>query len=64
MSGRITSFRRASLSDMMRMEPVVLIDTRDPAVYAEAHISGGCQYARGLHLFSDLDARGPERTPR
>ena len=28
------------LSDMMRTEPVVLIDTRDPAIYAEAHIPG------------------------
>jgi thiosulfate/3-mercaptopyruvate sulfurtransferase len=30
----------SALSDMMRAEPVVLIDTRDPAIYAEAHIPG------------------------
>ena len=30
----------SELSDMMRTEPVVLIDTRDPAIYAEAHIPG------------------------
>jgi rhodanese-related sulfurtransferase len=30
----------SELSDMMRSEPVVLIDTRDPAIYAEAHIPG------------------------
>jgi thiosulfate/3-mercaptopyruvate sulfurtransferase len=28
------------LSDLMKGEPVVLIDTRDPAIYAEAHIPG------------------------
>jgi thiosulfate/3-mercaptopyruvate sulfurtransferase len=28
------------LSDMMSTEPVALIDTRDPAIYAEAHIPG------------------------
>jgi thiosulfate/3-mercaptopyruvate sulfurtransferase len=26
------------LSDLMKTEPVVLLDTRDPAIYAEAHI--------------------------
>jgi thiosulfate/3-mercaptopyruvate sulfurtransferase len=26
------------LSDMMSTEPVAIIDTRDPAIYAEAHI--------------------------
>ncbi len=30
----------SELSDMMRTEPVVPIDTRDPAIYAEAHIPG------------------------
>ena len=30
----------SELSDLMKAEPVVLIDTRDPAIYAEAHIPG------------------------
>ncbi len=30
----------SELSDMMRTERVVPIDTRDPAIYAEAHIPG------------------------
>ena len=30
----------SELSDLMKGEPVVLIDTRDPAIYAEAHIPG------------------------
>ena len=30
----------SELLGMMRTEPVVLIDTRDPAVYAEAQIPG------------------------
>ena len=28
----------SELSDLMKSEPVVLIDTRDPAIYAEAHL--------------------------
>jgi thiosulfate/3-mercaptopyruvate sulfurtransferase len=30
----------SELFDLMKAEPVVLIDTRDPAIYAEAHIPG------------------------
>jgi thiosulfate/3-mercaptopyruvate sulfurtransferase len=30
----------AELSDLMKAEPVVPIDTREPAIYAEAHIPG------------------------
>ncbi len=30
----------SELSDILRTEPVVLIDTRDPTIYAEAHIAG------------------------
>jgi thiosulfate/3-mercaptopyruvate sulfurtransferase len=30
----------SELSDLIKAEPVVLIDTRDPAIYAEAHIPG------------------------
>jgi thiosulfate/3-mercaptopyruvate sulfurtransferase len=38
MSGNVL-ISASKLSDMLRTEPAVLIDTRDPAFYAEAHIS-------------------------
>ena len=37
MSGKVL-ISASELSDLMKAEPVVLIDTRDPAIYAEAHI--------------------------
>ena len=39
MSGEVL-ISASELSDLMKGEPVVLIDTRDPAIYAEAHIPG------------------------
>ena len=39
MSGKVL-ISPSELSDLMKAEPVVLIDTRDPAIYAEAHIPG------------------------
>ena len=35
MSGKVL-ISPSELSDLMKAEPVVLIDTRDPAIYAEA----------------------------
>ena len=49
------------LSDMMRTEPVVLIDTRDPAIYAEAHIPGAVDVRE---VFTDLASSTPENWPR
>ena len=48
MSGKVL-ISPSELSDLMKAEPVVLIDTRDPAIYAEAHIPGR---ARGEPLRS------------
>ena len=45
------------LSDMMRTEPVVLIDTRDPAIYAEAHIPGAVDVRE---VFTYLASSTPE----
>jgi len=39
MSGKVL-ISASELSDLMKAEPVVLIDTRDPATYAEAHMPG------------------------
>jgi thiosulfate/3-mercaptopyruvate sulfurtransferase len=39
MSGKVL-ISPSGLSDLMKAEPVVLIDTRDPAIYTEAHIPG------------------------
>src|SRR5512140_1296901 len=39
MSGKVL-ISPAELSDLMKAEPVVPIDTREPAIYAEAHIPG------------------------
>ena len=39
MSGKVL-ISPSELSDLMKAQPVVLIDTRDPAIYAEAHIPG------------------------
>jgi rhodanese-related sulfurtransferase len=39
MSGKVL-ISPSELSELMKAEPVVLIDTRDPAIYAEAHIPG------------------------
>jgi thiosulfate/3-mercaptopyruvate sulfurtransferase len=39
MSGRVL-ISSNDLFELMKAEPVVLIDTRDPAIYAEAHVPG------------------------
>ena len=45
------------LSDLMKAEPVVLIDTRDPAIYAEAHIPGAVDVRE---VFTYLASSTPE----
>ena len=45
------------LSDIMRNGPVVLIDTRDPAIYAEAHIPGAVNMRE---VFTYLATSTPE----
>ena len=39
MSGKVL-ISPNELCNLMKAEPVVLVDTRDPAIYAEAHIPG------------------------
>ena len=56
MSGKVL-ISASELSDMMRTEPVVLIDTRDPAVYAEAHIPGAVNLRE---VFTYLATSTPE----
>ncbi len=46
------------LSNVLRTEPVVLIDTRDPTVYAEAHIPGAVNLRE---VFTYLATSTPER---
>jgi thiosulfate/3-mercaptopyruvate sulfurtransferase len=45
MSGKVL-ISPSELSDLMKAEPVVLIDTRDPAIYSEAHIPGASMSVR------------------
>jgi len=45
------------LADLMKREPVVLIDTRDPAIYAEAHIPGAVDVRE---VFTYLASSTPE----
>ena len=47
----------SELSDLMKAEPVVLIDTRDPAIYAEAHIPGAVDVRE---VFTYLASSTPE----
>ena len=47
----------AELAKLMKREPVVLIDTRDPAVYAEAHIPGAVDVRE---VFTYLASSTPE----
>ena len=47
----------SQLSDMLRTEAAVLIDTRDPAVYAEAHIPGAVNLRE---VFTYLATSTPE----
>lgn len=47
----------SELSSMMRTEPVVLIDTRDPTVYAESHIPGAVDLRE---VFTYLSTSTPE----
>jgi thiosulfate/3-mercaptopyruvate sulfurtransferase len=47
----------SELSEMLRTEPVVLIDTRDPTVYAEAHIGGAVNLRQ---VFTYLATSTPE----
>jgi thiosulfate/3-mercaptopyruvate sulfurtransferase len=47
----------SELSEMMKSEPIVLIDTRDPATYAAGHLSG----AVNIHdIFTYLATSTPE----
>ncbi len=46
------------LSNVLRTEPAVLIDTRDPTVYAEAHIPGAVNLRE---VFTYLATSTPER---
>ena len=47
----------SELSDLMKSEPVVLIDTRDPAIYAEAHIPNAVDVRE---VFTYLASSTPE----
>jgi thiosulfate/3-mercaptopyruvate sulfurtransferase len=56
MSGEVL-ISPSELSDLMKAEPVVLIDTRDPAIYAEAHIPGAVDVRE---VFTYLASSTPE----
>ena len=56
MSGQVL-ISPSKLSDMLRTEPVVLIDTRDPTVYSEAHIPGAVNLRE---VFTYLATSTPE----
>ena len=56
MSGKVLVSAN-ELSDMLRTESVVLIDTRDPAIYAEAHIPGAVNLRE---VFTYLATSTPE----
>ena len=51
MTGKVLISAR-ELSDLLRTELAVLIDTRDPAVYAEAHIAGAAFDMRKVFPYS------------
>ena len=56
MSGKVLVSAN-QLADMVKIEPVVLIDTRDPAVYAEAHIA---EAVNMREVFTYLATSSPE----
>ena len=56
MAGKVLISAR-ELSDLLRTELAVLIDTRDPAVYAEAHIAGAVDMRE---VFTYLATSTPE----
>lgn len=56
MSGKVL-VSASELSNLLRTEPAVLIDTRDPAVYAEAHIPGAVNLRE---VFTYLATSTPE----
>lgn len=56
MSGKVL-ISPSELSDMLRSEPVVLVDTRDPTVYAEAHLPGAVNLRE---VFTYLATSTPE----
>lgn len=56
MTGKVLISAR-ELSDLLRTESAVLIDTRDPAVYAEAHIAGAVDMRK---VFTYLATSTPE----
>jgi rhodanese-related sulfurtransferase len=56
MSGKVL-ISASELSDLMKAEPVVLIDTRDPAIYTEAHIPGAVDIRE---VFTYLATSTPE----
>ena len=58
MSGKVL-ISPSELSDLMKAEPVVLIDTRDPAIYAEAHIPGAVDVRE---VFTYLASSTPRAT--
>jgi thiosulfate/3-mercaptopyruvate sulfurtransferase len=56
MSGKVL-ISASQLSDMLRTESTVLIDTRDPTVHAEAHIPGAVNLRE---VFTYLATSTPE----
>jgi 3-mercaptopyruvate sulfurtransferase SseA len=56
MSGKVL-ISASELSDLMKAEPVVLMDTRDPTIYAEAHIPGAVDIRE---VFTYLATSTPE----
>ena len=56
MSGKVL-ISASELSELMKAEPVVLIDTRDSAIYAEAHIPGAVDMRE---VFTYLATSTPE----
>jgi len=59
MSGKVL-ISPSELSDLMKAEPVVLIDTRDPAIYAEAHIPGAVDVREVFTYLANSTPEGME----
>ena len=57
MSGKVL-ISASELSDMMRIEPVVLIDTRDPNCLCRSTYPRCGQFTRSLHIPGDINAGG------
>ena len=49
----------AELSDMIKSESIVLIDTRDPATYAAGHLPNAVHLGKGV-IERDIEARIPD----